>query len=199
MGSLQFTEQHNPDHSRISSIAVSTRHLIEVADQFSLKRPNRDEVHQGREVAINAIGQNIAEADTYLSIQEHSGICPLVFREEGIVTGMLAMLLLNQTGHRALRDGDFNAIKPHISHLSLAGECVSAVYGWGFVATTKLAGRALVGATSAYQKELFSSIDCYTRAATPDGKRVLVDALGYRSVPWPDETGLIWIPGKAEA
>ena len=178
-----------------TTVDVSPTDIFDIASPLGLAEPDPEEVEAGRAVAAKLIGAELALPHTYLQIRRHSGVCPLVYREAGEVTGMMALLLLNAKGHAALRDGHFNVHTPSVSHLSALGTPVSAAYGWGFAATTKDAGRAVVGATDIMQRKLFKSIDCYTRAATPDGVRVLRDKLGYVPVPWNDETGLIWIPG----
>jgi len=196
MGAILNAEMTDEFHIKPSISGVTKHQILEIAGAYNLIEPTLEEVRFGRDIAACLIDANVAPADAYLQIQRHAGVCPLVYREDGQVTGMMAMLLLNIKGHVALRQGCFNAHTPSMNHLSAAEEPINAGYGWGFAATTKEAGRAVVGATDAFHRKLFHTIDCYTRAATPDGVRVLRGKLGYTSVPWPDDTGLIWIPGQ---
>ena len=185
--------------NRWPGIEISPSDIATAASKFGLREPSSADIKLGRKIAAEKIHPGVAHAEEYERVANHSEICSLVYREGSDVTGMMAMLLLNAAGHMALRDGSFDAQHPSLSHLAEPGDLVSAGYGWGFVALTKEAGRAVVGATDGLRQQFFRPIDVYTRAATPDGVRVLEGLLGYRAVPWTEQTGLIWIPAEKKA
>ena len=69
--------------------------------------------------------------------------------------------------------------------LTVPGEAVVAIYGWGMAGTT-LRGRATVMAGAVkLHRELFPTIPLYGRAATPGGERTLLKRIGAQPVPGP--------------
>ena len=181
-----------------SALVARPAEVIEMVTELGFVLPTEEEVEISREIAARMIHPNIAQAEQFMRVERHSGVGMLVYKEQGHVTGMMAMIMLNRHGHDAIRQGTFDPIEPDLDHLCKSNDPLVAGYGWGFAATTKLSGRSVVGAFDHVRRKLFSTIPIYTRAATEDGERIVKGFLGYEDVPWEDDSGLIWLPGCQE-
>jgi len=92
--------------------------------------------------------------------------------------GLVALLMLNRDGLRALARGDFNGADPDTALLARQHERPAAIYTWAIHAPGLLIG----GVPLVFEKvsaPLYRHADHYARAATEGGMRIL-QALGYR-------------------
>lgn len=95
--------------------------------------------------------------------------------------GVIALLLLNEDGWRALQAGSLDASDPDVDLLVRPGEAGAAVYLWA-VALPHFAIDALGVVSLWLRNPAFASADIYTRAATEPGARISAH-LGFEFVP----------------
>jgi predicted GNAT family N-acyltransferase len=100
------------------------------------------------------------------------------------LAGFYSFLLLNDEGHRALRDHALNAVEPDLDLLAKAGERPAAVYIWAIVAEhlTAIAGPTI----SKAMEYLHKGLPIYATAGTQAGLNKLRN-LDYRPVTGDDD------------
>lgn len=173
------------------STFITSEAVLRVADEFGMVEPSLSDLIEAHKTAAALIDENIAAPEDYVRCKEKSGVCALVFKEDGKITGMIALLMLNEIGVEAVVSGDFDARNPDSSHLCNEGEPVFSGYGWGVTATTKNGARASLACADKLYRTLFNEVPCFARAVTADGVRVMTTSLGHTPVPWEDD-GLVW-------
>ena len=181
---------HPEKHIRAGQCADPTQ-VGAVAARFDLRVLDDAGVSDGRELAARLV-PGVAPASAFLAVQHAVGAALFGFFEEDKITGILAAFPLNAAGYEALKEGRFNAVDLDPAMVAREGEAPAAYYGWGFAASTKDAGRAVVKASVQIHRELYWATPTFARAVTPDGVRALT-SIGFRSVIWGDP-GLLWIP-----
>jgi hypothetical protein len=145
----------------------------------------------GRALAADMIDPKIAPEQVLRTIHARNGAGLYVFREEGEVTGMLALVLLNAAGFAALCDNTFTPLAPALDHVAALAEAPAAVYGWGSAGRTRRAAAKVVLATAT----ACNTLPCpsFARGTTDAGLHVLTRRLGM--TPYPvSRTGLVWRP-----
>jgi hypothetical protein len=148
---------------------------------------------EARKFAANLIGPDIVSAATLQMVHERSGAGLFLAREEGALTGVLAFVLLNDVGFRAVREDVFDAVSPLPAHVAGRGQAPVAVYGWGIAATGKPSAIRLVEGAKAMARNAVAHLPYFGRAATDAGVRLMRERLGFQD--WPGSTsGLLWRP-----
>jgi len=160
--------------------------VLALARSFGLYPPDPHEMGPARALAATRISDAVVTEEAFAAVQSVTGASLFVHREDGQVTGVLAFFFFNEMGLTALESGAFDPSNVDLSLLAKPGETPVGAYAWGFAASTKLGGRAVVAASAALQDRLFWNIPVYTRAATADGERVLYGSLGYERAPGED-------------
>lgn len=159
---------------------------------FEVRPAGPYEVAAARSLAAELIGEGIVTADELDRIQRlTAGTSLFVTEEDGTLRGILAFVLLNATGLRAVRNGSFDALAPAAQHLAGPGETAHAFYGWGVAATTKVAARRVVDAARAVMAGTFGPLPKFARPTTEAGHRLMRERLGFVDLPGSDD-GLVW-------
>jgi hypothetical protein len=171
--------------------------ILELAASFGLRPPLPHEMAPARALAASRISDAVVTEEAFAAVQAVTGASLFVHREGEEVTGVLAFFFFNKAGLDAIEAGTFNPSQVDPALLAKPGETPVGAYAWGFAASTKLGGRAVVAASAALQNRLFWSIPVYTRAATADGERVLYGSLGYVRVPGDDRMLAVRPPHSA--
>lgn len=164
-----------------------------VAARFGLQVLDDAGVREGRALAARLLNDEVASEECFLLIHHAVGSALLGFYEDGALTGFMAAFPLNREGHDRLQAGAFDAINLDPRLVAWDGDAPEAYYGWGFVASTKAGGRAVVKASAALHQELFYATPTYARAVTADGLRAL-SSLGFRPIIWADPRLLYLAP-----
>jgi hypothetical protein len=73
------------------------------------------------------------------------------------------------------------------------GEPLAGAYGWGMAAHTRPGARAVVMGTELMHK-LWPELPFFTRAATPDGERLITGKWGFVHHPAADDDLLVLLP-----
>lgn len=146
-----------------------------------------------RELAAGLIGESIATLETSRVMRALNPMSTMVFKEDGVVTGVLGALPLRASGLLALATERFDPVNPDPDQIAPSGEAPLAFYGWGFAATTRRASAVVLNGAILFRTTVFPSIPGFARAATDAGRRVLNGRLGYTPFPR-STTGLLWTP-----
>lgn len=185
MGKVTFATK--PDTSPVISAIAG-----ELA-AYDLKGATPADIAQAREFAANLIGPDIVSAPALQMVHERSGAGLFLAREEGALTGVLAFVLLNEAGFRAVREDRFDAVTPISAHVAGQDQAPVAVYGWGIAATGKPSAIRLVEGAKAMARNAVAHLPYFGRAATEAGVRLMRERLGFQD--WPGSTsGLLWRP-----
>ncbi len=111
---------------------------------------------------------------------EHDPTQVQLFYQGGRLVGLYAMLFLDQSGHEALINGQFDGSRPDLKLLAHPTDQPSAIYTW-FVACP---GRPVAGFGNVAKflcATRFSRADLYARPASASGHRLML-GIGYRPV-----------------
>lgn len=164
-----------------------------VAGFFGLRVLDEEGIDEARRFAASLIGEGIAPTASYLAVQRIFPASVFGFREGGALTGVLSAFPLTASGYLSLREGTFNAIDVDAAWIAAPRLTPAAYYGWGFAATTREGGRAVVKASVEIHRRLYWATPTFARAVTDDGVRALT-SIGFRST---SQTGLLAIAPAA--
>lgn len=153
--------------------------VARLAASFGLEVLHGEDIARARDVGASMIGQTLASAHTLAATQEAAQAVVFGYRENGALTGMMALLPLNAAGLARLCEGTFDSRAPDLDTIARPGQEPACYYAWGIAATSKDASRALIRASSTLHTTLFWAIPSFTRAVTPEGAR-LMSSFGYR-------------------
>lgn len=142
-----------------------------------------------RGFAAGLIGPTIASEAALRGVFDRTGYGFYVTREAGVLSAVMALVLLNGAGLAAVRSGAFDPLQPDPAHVALPFEAPEAVYGWGVAAATRDGARKLIAGSWAVLDIVPKPY--FARAATDAGRRLLTEKMGFVPYPGPD-TGLLW-------
>jgi hypothetical protein len=143
-----------------------------------------------RALAAGLISPHVAGEAALHALHSRTGYGFYVLREEGWITGLIALVLLNEAGLAAVRSETFNALDPSLEHAVARNEEPAAVYGWGIAGATREAAKVIVEGSWAVLAALPEQ-PFFVRAATEAGRRLLTEKMSF--VPYPGSTtGLLW-------
>jgi hypothetical protein len=177
----------------------SIRHTVELSARlrrdlapFQVRPAGPYEVAPARSLAAELIGDGIVTADDLDRVQRLTGGSSLfVTEEDGALRGILAFVLLNAAGLRAVHEGSFDARAPDGLHLAGPGDNACAFYGWGVAATTKVSARRLIDGARTVMQGAFGPLPKFARPTTEAGRRLMYERLGFVDLPGSGD-GLVW-------
>jgi len=170
---------------------VDPDYVARLAATFGLHVLGEVEMGEAQALAARLIGPGIADADAFGALQRAAGAAIFGARQDGALVALLAAFPVNAAGLSRLEQDCFDAMALDMALLAPPGELPAAYYGWGFAASTKEGGRAVVKASLAIHRELYWGVATYARAVTADGVRALT-SIGF--VAAPKGEGLFVIP-----
>lgn len=165
---------------------------------FDLRPASAADIAEARAFAARLIGVGIVTAEALQAVHLRSGAGLFLAREDGLLTGVLAFVLLTASGLAAVRDGRFDALSPATAHVAGAGDEVCGVYGWGVAATTKPTAQRLIEGARAMAGGAAAHLPYFARPTTPAGERLMRERLNFVDVPG-SRDGLVWAPPSAPA
>lgn len=149
---------------------VDVDHVIAFLEGYGLFRPrNSYELQQGRELAVQMIGSDLADLDVFKRVEERCGTGMLLYHENEKITGMAGMLMLSQRGREALLLNKFDGRNPKDEYVARIGEPVYATYVWAGAGTTHEARTSIVLVGGGLRKSIFGGVPAFGRAVTPEG------------------------------
>ena len=157
------------------------------------------EIAAARAFAAQLIGEGIVAAADLERVHRLTGESALfIAREDGEMTGVLAFVLLNVSGLRAVLTGAFNALAPAAEHVAGPGNPACAFYGWGVAATTKPSARRVIDGARAVMAGACGHLPKFARPTTEAGHRLMRERLGFEDLPGSFD-GLVWQPPMEQA
>jgi hypothetical protein len=180
--------QDLPRYSNLSE-RISAIHASHAT--FDLWPAKSDEIVEARDFAANLIGGKNVPPDTLAWVHERTGGCLFLAREDGLLTGVWASVLLSPAGVQACHEDRFDGLDPDPRHVAEKHDDPAGHYAWGIAGSTKASSRRVVGAADALFWTVLSHLPFFTRPATPAGVRLVVERLDFRPVPG-STTGIVW-------
>ncbi|HEX5776739.1 MAG TPA: hypothetical protein VFX95_08685 [Caulobacteraceae bacterium] len=148
-----------------------------------------DELGAVRDLAARLISPDIAGEEALRRVHRRTGYGFYVAREAGVMSAVMALVLLNGAGLAAVQAETFDPLAPDPAHAVAPPEAPQAVYGWGIAAATRESAAVLVASNWAVLDVIPRPF--FVRAATEAGRRMLTQKMSF--VPYPGSTtGLLW-------
>jgi hypothetical protein len=182
----------------LATHAVSQEMLTVVAD-FGFSPVAAEEFPGVHEMASRLMNHDVASVETFLAVQAIQPGSSLAYREDGVVTGVLGVLLLRAGATAQLMNGTFDGVDVDLDLLSGPREVPAIGYGWGVAATTKTAGAAITAVSMPLRKGPLGPFTFVTKAVTPVGRHVSLTRYGYEPLRHPDDDMLISRAERQEA
>jgi hypothetical protein len=170
--------------------------MLAIAAGIGLDAPRHDEMPMARDLAATLMRQEVVSVPTLRAVQAVQPAATLVFREDGIITGVCGQLLFRPSAVSAIFAGTFDAMEVDTQYLSRPGEIVALGYCWGVAASTKKAALAVIGFSKQVRETLFADLTVFTRAVTPVGRHTALNRHGYVPLRRPDDDLLIRLPER---
>jgi hypothetical protein len=162
---------------------------------FDLWPAQPGEFLEARALAARLIGAEIVDPEVLHRVHARSGGGLFLTREQGVLTGVLALVLLSPHGLDAIETDRFDGVDTLVSHVARPSEEVAGLYAWGLCASTPRGARRVVAGARAMRLRVVPDLPCFGRAATPAGRRLMVDHLRCRPVPNSGAGFLAFEPG----
>ncbi len=172
----------------MTEAAAYTDRMIKAGAATGFTPASSDEVGDGRAIAAQLMGHDVAPLATILDIQAMQPASSLVWRASGKVAGLVATLLLIPSAEPTLANGDFDGLAPRDELLARPGDAVGFYYIWGIAGATKEASAAVMELSRRLRFDALADLTAYAVAATPAGRRAGVNQLGFRPVRGPDDS-----------
>jgi hypothetical protein len=171
--------------------ATVTRQILELAAAYGLSPIGPREFASVSEMAARLMNHTVASAETFTAVQQIQQASSLAYREGGVITGVLGVLLLRTPAVRQLMTGTFDGVDVDLDLLSRSSEIPAIAYGWGIAATTKTAGAAMMAMSVPLHIGPLGAFSVVTRAVTPVGRHVCLTRVAYQPLRHPDDDMLI--------
>ncbi|HXQ46615.1 MAG TPA: hypothetical protein VN806_08370 [Caulobacteraceae bacterium] len=151
-----------------------------------------EEIAEAHDLAARLIEGKIATAATLARVHARTGAGVFVVREEGLLTGVLALVMLSDEGREAVWRDEFDAICPADRHVVRRGGEPAAVYGWGVAASNHEAAKKCIKGYLLASRTAVPHLAFFGRPVTAAGRRLMFESLGFAPVPG-STSGLTWI------
>lgn len=175
--------------ARHNHVDLSRKVLAELG--FYLAADQR--IISGRAEAARLVGEAITPADRLIAIQARTRCSTFVLdAPDGRMSGIVSIIPVCAEGLARLERGDFDGINPDPALACAPEDQVAAFYGWGMAGLTWRGRISVVHAALALQQEVFGHVPFFSRAATSEGEKVLLNRMGAR--PHSAPGGLVWAP-----
>jgi hypothetical protein len=165
---------------------------------FDISPAQLSEVGEARALAVRLIGGDMATTETIARVHERTGAGLFIIRQHGALTGLLAFLLLSESGRTALLKGSLDTLAPSPGHLVTDGEEAAGVYSWAIAAANHGAAQSLVRGHERMRHVAVPHLPFYLRPVTPQGRRLAVVRLGFKPLPG-SRNGLFWSEPKEQS
>jgi hypothetical protein len=165
--------------------------------QRNLYPASSADIESAYRLALELIGPGIARPEVLQRVQNQTGAAMFIARDRDAMTGVLALVMLNEAGRRAVVSDAFNAIDPPAAELAHRGDPPAALYVWGAAATTLRTAQRLIEGYMDVDRFVVPHLDCFSRPATPAGERILMGRLRFRALEG-SRSGLVCRRGLAK-
>lgn len=163
--------------SNHQNVAEFCRHEFDTLEppkraRVSLGRGRTEDLESLAKLASSAIGSNLAELNTVKKVLKKNPNSVLLFKKNGAVVGVWAMLMLSSRGLEQLLLSDLDTENPDPEMLVSSTQEPAAIYVWAVVANS-LAAEGIRHVSAYLRQPLYARANLYARAATRDGKQIL--------------------------
>jgi hypothetical protein len=181
--------------SRFSPTVVGIRAAFA---EFGVTPAEPREIAEAQAFASRLIGGKLVSPEKLASIHRTTGAGLFLVHEDGELTAIFAMVLLNPAGRRAVEADEFDSLDPPPRHVIGPGEEPAAIYGWGIAATNHPAAQRIIDACGLLGRTAAPHLPIFARPVTPRGLRLMVERMNFKPVPG-STTGLVWAEPTALA
>jgi hypothetical protein len=150
------------------------------------------ELVEAQAFAERLIGGKIASADALGRVHARTGAGLFVYREDGELTGVVALILLSERGLKAVCADRFDALDPAAAHVARHDHEPRGVYAWGIAASNHPAAKRMMDALGVMVRDSIPHLAFFGRVATEAGRRLVIERIGFKPVPG-STTDLLWI------
>jgi hypothetical protein len=157
-----------------------------------------DQIVEAQAFATRLIGGKLVSPEKLASIHDTTGAGLFLVHEDGELTALFAMVLLNADGRRAVEADEFDSLEPPGRHVIGRGEEPAAIYGWGIAATNHPAAQRIIDACGLLGRTAAPHLPVFARPVTPRGLRLMVERMNFKPVPG-STTGLVWAGPGADS
>jgi hypothetical protein len=171
-----------------------SRAMQAAAATLGFSPPTPAETPGARAAAARLMGHEVASLEIILAVAAIQPASTLVFREAGVITGVVATLLLKSQAEPTLRAGGFDGLEPADALLGRPADPVTLYYLWGIAGSTKVGSSAVMQLSRQLRYDVLADLTSYALAATAVGRHVGVTQLGFAPVRDPDDALLVSLP-----
>jgi hypothetical protein len=179
------------DHEQLRTTAEITRAMGGVAAAHGFRSVRPREFPQVRDMAARLMSHQVSTSTTFRAAQRIQPSSLLCYCEDGVITGVLGILMLREAAVEQLKTGRFDGVDVDLDLLARGNEAPAIGYGWGMAASTKPAGAAIISVTMPLRVGPFAALTFITKAVTGVGRHVSITRFGYRPLRGPDDDLLI--------
>jgi hypothetical protein len=170
------------------------REVLHLAAQHGFYPAAHDDFDVVHEMASRLMAHKVTSIATFRAVQDVQPWASCCYREDGVVTGLMGLLLLREKAVAQMLDGSFDGMEVDTDLLSRGRELTAMGYGWGMAATTPASSAALRACVWQVRSVALGHLSFTATAVTPAGRHVCITRLGYRPMRHPDDSLLISDP-----
>ena len=160
--------------------------------------PSPAEIYEARDLAIRAMGCEIATAEALSEIVRIQPAAILVARQGAQLSAVVANLLLKAQAREKFAANLFSGRDPALEDLCGPDDSPSIYYIWGVAGETKTARGGAMELCRRLRYQALASLTAFTRSATPAGRRAAIARLGFCPVSSSDDL-LVSLPIRSSA
>lgn len=183
---------------RISKPAETTaqlgREVLRIATRYGFESAGHDDFDVVHDMASRLMEHKVTSIATFRAVQAVQCWASCCYRENGVITGLMGLLLLRDKAVAQMLDGTFDGMEVDTDLLSRGREPAAMGYGWGMAATTPASSAALRSCVWEVRSVALGHLSFTATAVTPAGRHVCITRLGYRPMRHPDDSLLISDP-----
>ncbi len=168
-----------------------TRELLTLAAEYGFSPVRPDEFAFVRDMAANLMKHDVSSCETFHAVQALQPASSLCYREDGVITAIMGILLLREAAVAPLMRGAFDGVAVQPDLLSRGDERPAIGYAWGIAATTKAGGAAITAVGMPLRLGPLGALTFVTKAVTGAGRHVAIARFGYEPMRGPDDDMLV--------
>lgn len=176
-------------HYRLDSVA-----LLKTMESIGMTKPTLEDLHAGGALAEGLMKHKVVGVPVLQAVQAIQPAASLVFKEDGVVTGVGGQLMLRPSAIAAFFEDRFSATDVDLDLLARDGEMIAVGYGWGIAASTPAARAAVMTFGRLMRCELFPHMATFARSVTDVGRHIALARYHYRPFRHPDDDLMLRLP-----
>jgi hypothetical protein len=193
LNTYQLTEIHVNDApvERFVTADQVTAGLLALSSEYGFSPVRPDEFADVRDMASRLMNHDVSTCETFQAVQALQPASSLCYREDGVITAIMGILLLREPAVAPLMAGAFDGVAVEPDLLSRGDETPAIGYAWGIAATTKAGGAAITAVGMPLRLGPLGELTFVTKAVTGAGRHVAITRFGYEPMRGPDDDMLV--------